>query len=347
LVANIGNDNSGTHCGTNANLDVELSKTPIVLDDVVVAETVVARKAFEAFLRAQRSPLQKVMTRVKALPLRQGLKAAAKNWLPPALARQLRRIRALQGGITFSGPYASWEEASKHSGGYDEKQILEKVLSATIKVKNGEAVFERDSVLFNEIQYSWPVTAGLMWAAAQHGGRLSVLDFGGALGSSYFQNRKFLEGLKGVRWSVVEQAHFVDAGKRHIQDDTLVFYSSIADCVAKEKPNVVVLSGVLQYLESPYGLLDTLLHTSADFVILDRTPFLVDGKHELLKVQITPASIYPARYPIRYFCEEQFFERFHRFGFAPIERFLSLDELDVVARWKGAVFRRVGESGKL
>ena len=72
------------------------------------------------------------------------------------------------------------------------QDILDKVLAATLKVKQGQAVFERDSVLFDEIEYSWPLLAGLMWAAASNGGKLNVLDFGGALGSSYYQNRKFL-----------------------------------------------------------------------------------------------------------------------------------------------------------
>ena len=91
-------------------------------------------------------------------------------------------------------------------------------------VKRGEAVFERDSVIFDKVQYAWPVTAGLMWVAARNGGRLSVLDFGGSLGSSYFQNREFLAYLPNVRWSVIEQAHFVKAGRKHIQDERLVFY---------------------------------------------------------------------------------------------------------------------------
>lgn len=44
------------------------------------------------------------------------------------------------------------------------------MLEATLKVKRGEAVFERDSVLFDEIQYSWPVTAALI-----RNGRLHLL----------------------------------------------------------------------------------------------------------------------------------------------------------------------------
>ena len=45
-----------------------------------------------------------------------------------------------------------------------------------MKVKKGEAVYERDSMIFDQIEYSWPVLFGLMWAAAQNSGYLKVLD---------------------------------------------------------------------------------------------------------------------------------------------------------------------------
>jgi putative methyltransferase (TIGR04325 family) len=38
------------------------------------------------------------------------------------------------------------------------------------------------------------------------------------LGSSYFQNRKFLQSLPDVRWNVVEQPHYVDAGRKYIEE---------------------------------------------------------------------------------------------------------------------------------
>ena len=59
--------------------------------------------------------------------------------------------------------------------------ILGKVLEATLKVKNGEAVYERDLVLFDHIEFYWPVLSGLMWVAARNNGRLNVLDYGGTL----------------------------------------------------------------------------------------------------------------------------------------------------------------------
>ena len=59
---------------------------------------------------------------------------------------------------------------------------------------------------------------------------VNILDFGGSLGSSYFQNRKLLEGIP-VEWNVVEQANFVDYGRREVPE--INFHYKISDCKDK------------------------------------------------------------------------------------------------------------------
>ena len=225
------------------------------------------------------------------------------DWLPPAMARWVRQQRG--GGIRFEGEFATWEEAASRCTGYDAKGILDKVLEATLKVKRGEAAFERDSVLFEEIEYSWPVLAGLMWAAARNGGKLNVLDFGGALGSSYFQNRAFLQPLPEVRWSVVEQAHYVEAGIAHIQDEQLRFYKTIEECLSENRPNAILLSSVLQYLKSPNKVVEILSASGAMCLIIDRTPFSTIIEDTIL-IQKVPSSVYGGSYPMRVFSKEKF-----------------------------------------
>jgi putative methyltransferase (TIGR04325 family) len=230
-------------------------------------------------------------------------KSLIKSWLPPAVLRAVRSLSS--GGILFEGDYATWEEAAAQCTGYDAEHILAKVLEATLKVKRGEAAYERDSVLFDEVHYAWPVTAGLMWAAATHDGRLNVLDFGGSLGSSYFQHRQFLGGLQDVRWSIVEQEHFVNAGKQYVQHEQLRFYQSVDECVKTEKPNVVLLSSVLQYLENPYEILERLSEIGAMLLIIDRSPFWPQNTDGLM-IQHVPPKIYPASYPTHIFSEPGF-----------------------------------------
>ena len=107
---------------------------------------------------------------------------------------------------------------------------------ATLEVIAGRAAFERDSVLFNEVQHSFPVLAGLLRAATENEGRLCVLDFGGSLGSSYFQCRGFLSVPSLLSWNVVEQPHFVRCGRECIESEQLKFYFTIDDVLKENKP---------------------------------------------------------------------------------------------------------------
>lgn len=235
--------------------------------------------------------------------MKQRLKTLLREWLPPIVVKVLSK--SIGKRIGFHGDYPNWEEAVAASTGYDQASILEKVKEATLKVKRGEAVYERDSVLFNQIEYSWSVLAGMMWAAAKKGGRLSVLDFGGSLGSSYFQNRKFLNELPDVSWGIVEQRHFVACGRKHIQDKRLRFYETIEGCVEELKPNVVLLGSVLQYLRNPYLILDQLSQVNANFLIIDRTTFS-NLEKDRISIQHVPSSIYNASYPLWIFSHAGF-----------------------------------------
>jgi len=134
-----------------------------------------------------------------------------------------------------------------------------------------------------------------MWAAAVENGVLRVLDFGGSLGSTYFQYRRFLETLNEVRWNVVEQNIFVDIGREHVVETCLAFFGSISDAIASEGPNFVHFGSSLQYLKNPREILQTTANTGAKFLLLDRLP-VSDLDHDLVTVQMVPPSIYPASY---------------------------------------------------
>jgi putative methyltransferase (TIGR04325 family) len=265
------------------------------------------------------------------------IKKIIKGLIPPLIYSILKQYLRL--GIIWSGDYKTWEEAKKLSIGYEDKAILEKVKEATLKVKKGEAVYERNGVIFDEIQYSWPLLAGLMLVAAQNSGRLSVLDFGGSLGTTFFQNRKFLNLLQNVSWNIVEQPHFVKEGKLYFQDEKLKFYEDIKTCVENETPNVLILSSVLQYIEKPYELLENLLSYNFPFVIIDRTPFH-NKNYDKITIQKVPSWIYKANYPCWIFNKEKFISFFKKKGYDLIEEFDAIDGSYGNIKWKGFIFTR-------
>ena len=222
---------------------------------------------------------------------------------PPVFIHLANRLCGNRYGL--AGDYHSWDEAVAASTGYDSDIILERTKVALLKVKSGEAAYERDTLLFDEIQYAWPMLAGLMWVSARNGGMLNVLDFGGSLGSTYFSNRRFLEHLPAVRWNIVEQPAHVRVGKELFEDNRLKFYESIEDCLAQTSPNVAIVSGVLQYMEHPYNLLGKLMNLPVTSVIVDRTPFWNEKSDRLCIQRIAP-SIFNASYPMWIFSLHKF-----------------------------------------
>ncbi len=243
-----------------------------------------------------------------------------RRFIPPIVMDFLSLVIRRFYHYGWYGDFKTWEEARQHTTGYDAEEILIKVKDALLAVKEGRAVHERDSVLFDRIVYSWPALSGLLLAASVNCGRLRVLDFGGSLGSTYFQNRRFLSHLKEVSWNIVEQPHFVETGKRYFSDERLHFYKSVDECLQHETLNVLVLSSVLQYIESPYELLDMLLSKGIEFVVVDRTPFH-KKPYDRISVQRVPSWIYNASYPSWLFHKEKMLAFFQSKGYEIIEVF--------------------------
>lgn len=264
------------------------------------------------------------------------MKQFIKSLTPHIVLNILKRIRSSKYG--WHGNYKSWKEAQNASTGYDSYEIIQKVRSSLLKVKNGKAVYERDSVIFDEIQYSWQLLAGLMFASAKSGGVLKVLDFGGSLASTYFQNKKFLDRLGNVTWSIVEQKHFLDVGRADFEDERLKFYYDVKSCINEEKPNILLLSSVLQYIEKPYELLDELLKNDFEFVIFDRTTFSVENK-DIIKHQTVPPSIYTASYPCWFFDQNRLLNYFQN-KYKLVEIFDALDGKSNEYKFKGFVLEK-------
>jgi putative methyltransferase (TIGR04325 family) len=250
--------------------------------------------------------------------------------------------RRLSGNVGFSGNYMTWDDACRASTGYDTDVILEKVKNALLKVKNGEAVYERDSVLFDKVEYSWPLLAGLLWIASQEDNRLNLVDFGGSLGSSYYQNKKFLAHLHVLKWNIIEQKKFVECGKRYFEGEHLKFYYHLDDCLKEQHSNAILLSSVIQYLEKPYDLLKEIIGKRLKYVLFDRTPFLHQGE-DRITVQKVPAEIYRASYPAWFFDRAKFL-RFFSGEYELMAEFEALagtiDLGDAVARDEGFIFKK-------
>ncbi|MGO6710531.1 TIGR04325 family methyltransferase [Rhizobium leguminosarum] len=222
--------------------------------------------------------------------------------------------------VYFDGPHNDWRSAMAASEGYDAPAILAKALDATRAVVQGRASYERDTVIFTERSYSHPVLAWLLYVASRSDLRLRVVDFGGALGSSYFQHRSALAHLAELNWCVVEQPHFVSAGRAEFEDGGLSFSDSLGEAIDRVRPNVVLLSGVLQYLEHPHKYLEDLLSRGIKFILVDKTTAQFDMADAPF-VQHVPAWIYSASYPVWFLNAHEMQASFAKHDYEVVDRF--------------------------
>ena len=206
--------------------------------------------------------------------------------------RKVADVIGLRSALPLKGPYGSWAEARAASTGYDDRRILETVAASTRKVIAGERPYERDGVCFDEVHHHWALLASLQRIALAEG-TLNVLDFGGGLGSTYNYVSRLWPGP--LRWSIVEQPHFAEAGSAawagHAGPQ---FFHSFDDCLKTSVPNACLLSGVLQYLEDPWTLVKQIVASGIKWVLVDRVP-VVDGDRK--STRLNSSHIQKSRMP--------------------------------------------------
>jgi putative methyltransferase (TIGR04325 family) len=352
LIKNIGLDSSGTHSGNDTFLNIKnINKDTFEhLHRINIEENKQVRVAFKHFFKEYLRKDLKEKDSIKdhylfykiyfLKKLKKYTPEFIKNIRKKALTHNCKSISPKYG---WFGDYSNWDDAKKDSIGYQNNDIVEKVKFAILKVRNGEAEYERDSVNFDKIQYSWPILAALNWIAAQNQGNLNIIDFGGSLGSSYFQNRKFLKHLNKVEWNIVEQRNFVEFGKESLQNDELKFFNNVEECTSITSPETVLFSSVLQYIESPYSLIEKFFEKKIKYILIDLTGFTQNNESSKITVQKVDPVIYDASYPCWIFNKVEFVEFFLQHSYELIEDFVSditINYMGRVSNYEGFIFRR-------
>jgi putative methyltransferase (TIGR04325 family) len=204
---------------------------------------------------------------------------------------------------SFIYGFSDWNSAVVKSTTYNTEDVFKKTLSSARKVRDGLAVYERDSVIFNKIQYDWALLSSLMFITNVHN-RLNVLDYGGALGTTYRQNKKFFDLLDCKKsWIILEQKRFVDIGKHEFSNNELSFINSLDEL--NDSIDLVLLGSSICYFEKPYGVLANLIKLKPNFILITKTPFS-DLDEDNLSIQIIRPSIYNATYPVWTFSKNKF-----------------------------------------
>jgi putative methyltransferase (TIGR04325 family) len=266
---------------------------------------------------------------------------SARSVLKALVPAPVRRAWRRQFGWRWlRGDYPSWEAAVFAAGAAGDKS--DRVVAAARAVREGRAAWERDGVTFATAEPHPPLLAALRAVAAGQGGRLEVVDFGGALGSAWRQHRAWLPG--DTTWRVVEVPALVAAGRREFADATLSFHATVDEAVATGKPATLLLSSVLQYLPDPMALLATEAGRGWRDIILDRTALDPTGRGRIC-VQHTPAGLGGGCMACRVFNREQLLAPLARDYELAAEWPVAFDAVDGTAEYRGFHFRRRGAGG--
>lgn len=220
--------------------------------------------------------------------------------------------------MAWSGDYPDWQSAEAVANFcWNEEQLRKESLNVALAVRNGNALWIRDGIPFSNPEYNWPVLSGLLEVALRSNGCLHVLDFGGSLGGVYWQHKPMLENLKECSWHVVDIAENLFDAWQELASETLFFHKTIEEAFAASPINVVLISGVIQYLEFPELLLKQFVAKKLP-IIFDRTPMLENG--ERITVQRVPKCYTPqydtsASFVAHWLNKQQFVKFFEESGY--------------------------------
>lgn len=254
------------------------------------------------------------------------IKSFIQKLIPPIFFDLMARMnfrKNLKNQLYYFGDFSTWDEAlkasQKLSGDYSDTSILDQVDEAIQKVRRGEALYEQDGVCFYQPNNNWELLAAMFYAETtinNEASCMSVLDFGGSLGSTYFRYRNLFDEL-GIKWHVVEQKHFVERGIETVPEVRFHYTLDEAVNAGDHSTNyVLLLSSVLGYLDRPYEMFEDMLSRDFEYIIIDETAFFIEETTpDRIMLQHVPSSIYSAVYPINLFGLSKFRDFVTKFGY--------------------------------
>lgn len=159
-------------------------------------------------------------------------------------------------GLKFRGAFPSHEAALAavrpgRLAGYDHDAIADDAFDLMCRIDL------RD----------WPV---LYWLRRLEGETKCLLDVGGHQGTKFRAFQNHLEFGRGLKWVVYDVPAVVRAGRARTARDGLTGLSFIDNLAAAPEADVVLASGVLQYLNVPFDKLLQQLPVLPRYLVLNK-----------------------------------------------------------------------------
>ena len=179
------------------------------------------------------------------------------DWIRHTVRNEKARFhRAFPGRVRFYGAWNNFEEATKaipkHKlAGYNHKEL------STIGFE------EMSSVL----PWDYPV---IYWLSRILNSDSILLDAGGHMGTKFRAFSSYVEIIPSVRWVVYDLPKIAEEGRRLAAQNGLSSLEFISDLSDAPNADILLASGLLQYVDQSLGDLLNCLPARSKYVLLNK-----------------------------------------------------------------------------
>lgn len=221
----------------------------------------------------------------------------------------------------YNGVYKDWSSALSKSNSYQDHATLDQIKNASLIGLKDDKFF-RDGIVFKQYEFCSHLNILLLnifiqsYQKKNSNKPISVIDFGGGLGTLYFQFKKYCEiyDIKiNFQWNIIEQDDLTKFGKKNIENNNLKFHNFSEIKLEDNKVDLVIFSAVLNYIQDPYFIINKFVKIKPKYILIDRTNFW-DGDSDVITILKASKNI-QGSYPCYIFSFEKFkihFKSFYR-----------------------------------
>jgi putative methyltransferase (TIGR04325 family) len=257
---------------------------------------------------------------------------------------RIKHLYRLVRGYGWYGNYPTWNKALEKTKGYSNDSIHLTNLEATKRALNGEGKYVRDGVIFEQSSYDFHILVFMFENCFfNNDKRLNFIDFGGNYASFYLKNKYFIEKFSSIDYRVIELKELVE------RSDTVVryfrglsFHSSLSSALQgfEMGNSMLLMSGVLGYVENYQSVLSNVLQLGFAYIFVDRTLVVSSSRDRICVQRVLSSIVEKSSYPCRIFSEKTLLELFfsHNYHLQHAEVLQEVD--DYRFQMKYFVFKR-------
>ncbi|MBI1867923.1 MAG: methyltransferase, TIGR04325 family [Methylocystis sp.] len=190
-------------------------------------------------------------------------RTVVKRLAPPVLLDLARGRLATRHPYTWEGVYRHLRDVPVENAGYGDADHMQDVATQS-KALLGELNAGRRPRLWHEL------LAVVAATASAHSQELTVVDFGGGLGTGYIHLHSVLQQATTIDYHVIDLPEMCEKGREVFAGTMgISFHSVLAD--VRARPDIVYANSVLQYIEDYAGQIRALAALRAPLLLLART----------------------------------------------------------------------------